>query len=890
MADLKKTVEIIFGAKNEVSKVVADIGRNFETLGDLTGKVTAPLAKVGDSILKIDAAMAALAIGGMALAIKTAGNFNGKFGEITTLISDTGVPIAKFKEDVKNYAFDSVKSIDDITQAIYTAVSADVDYKDSIKFVNETEKLSVAGRSALGDTTKVLISVLNAYGQSTDKAGKYSDIMFTTVKLGLTTMTELSASLAQVTGLAANAGIPFETLSAAIAALTTTGMPTAQAITSIKAAIQNIIKPTKEAEETAQSLGLQFNAAALKTKGLEGVLWDAQRATGGNVEKMAQLFGSVEALNAVMVLASDKTGKFKSSLEEIGKSAGATQVAYDKVANEFENINQRLANNFKMTLVEIGEKLMPGYGKIAGAFGDLLKGIKIGVDAGAFDPLFAYLDQVSGSIAVWLKAVGAAFPEALTKIDFTGLIAAFNDLGRAIGDYFGGLDLTKANDLASAMQLLIDIVTGIVRVTAGMADAFRPFITVIVDFFKTLAAGGPETQETMGKILAFSMAIQTAGLAVVAAILAIDEFKISMTGLFNTIAGGTQVMWNGFEILLTAIKGMVIIVGGLFVELLDKLSFGMLPGLDTMKEKLTAWGSTIEASFIKNGTEAAVGLDRLGDGLMRLGSESGTSKNKVAELRKGLTELPAEILTKINLTGIDESQGKVTAIKKAVTELPDLKEISIKTLADGSTIEKAYGAIIQRFPDGQILLTNVGVEADAANLKKVQKKIDDAIPKDKLVEIQAKLDEAKIKEQSNIIQHSIEWKAKIDIAQVEAETARLKTMFDSINTSITSTGTTLASEIGSIASSVGTGTTGFIQSQIETEGRRRDEALLLQKQLIEAEVDVLKKQAEALEKGEGIIKIESSNLAPHLEAFMYEILKAIQVKANSEGMKFLVGI
>jgi len=31
-------------------------------------------------------------------------------------------------------------------------------------------------------------------------------------------------------------------------------------------------------------------------------------------------------------------------------------------------------------------------------------------------------------------------------------------------------------------------------------------------------------------------------------------------------------------------------------------------------------------------------------------------------------------------------------------------------------------------------------------------------------------------------------------------------------------------------------------------------------------------------------------LQPHLEAFMFEILAAIQVKANAEGQKFLVGI
>ncbi len=39
-----------------------------------------------------------------------------------------------------------------------------------------------------------------------------------------------------------------------------------------------------------------------------------------------------------------------------------------------------------------------------------------------------------------------------------------------------------------------------------------------------------------------------------------------------------------------------------------------------------------------------------------------------------------------------------------------------------------------------------------------------------------------------------------------------------------------------------------------------------------------------------MIKVDGTGLQPHLEAFMFEILNAIQVRANAEGANFLVGL
>jgi hypothetical protein len=64
----------------------------------------------------------------------------------------------------------------------------------------------------------------------------------------------------------------------------------------------------------------------------------------------------------------------------------------------------------------------------------------------------------------------------------------------------------------------------------------------------------------------------------------------------------------------------------------------------------------------------------------------------------------------------------------------------------------------------------------------------------------------------------------------------------------------------------------------------------MQNKLIEAQIDNVKAKTDALNRGEAMIKIDGTNLAPHLEAFMLEILKAIRVRVNAEFSDYLLGV
>ncbi len=892
MANVSKTVEIVFGGKDDLSKVIDQIGRKFDDLGGLTDKITEPLAKVGKSILEIDAALMALAIGGLAYAIKESSSFNKSFALISTSITATGDDLAKYRTDILNYSTTSVKSLEEINASLYTAAQAGVKYADSIGFIRKAEELAVANNANLNTTVDLLTGTMNSYGYTLKDVARLNDIFFTSTLIGKQTIDDLGQSMGQVVGIAANSGVSFEELSAAIATLTAKGLKTEEAITAVKGVITTIIAPSKEAATAAKELGLNFSLTELSTKGFSAMLTEIMAKTGGSKEKMVDLFNEVRAMNGALMLTGDGMKFFGTALDQIKNSTGSAEEAYAKMVATFSNQSQMMINVARTTMVDIGTQIEPSAARVAGALAGLFTGIKIGVEAGAFDPLFAYLDQVAGSLATWFNGIATAMPEAFSKLNFAGLIAAFTDLGRAINDYFGGMDLTQADDLAGVMQLLIDMVTGIVRVSTGMADAFRPFATVILDFFTTLAAGGPETQATMGQILAFSQAIQSAGLGVVAAILAINEFQVSMRGIFEVIAGGASLVANGLKTTLLLIMDWILQLEGAIVQTINTLTGGMFPGLGALQEQIGQQITAGRDAIEKSGLSAADALSKMGDGFVRLGTETGVSRDRAEELRKKLTEIPAVTAPEIKITGVAETAKTVEEISVALETIPEKLQTTVEVLADGSTIERAAGMIKQTFPDGQVVWTNIGLKTDGASIDAAKSKLDKAAPDKKEIEVQLKLDEIKLKEKSDIIQKSIEWKAKIDIANIEANTKIMEATFKSLDNTITNTGATMSSLAGTYASmqTAGKGGTSVIEQLMSDENKRREETLTLQKQLTTAEIDNVKKRNDAMDRGESTITINGAGLQPHLEAFMFTILEAIQVRANAEGQKFLVGV
>ena len=80
MADLKKTIEVIFQGTDKVGNTVKGIENTLGGLRTGVADVTAPLAALADSILAVDAAIHVLTAGALGLAVVEAGKFGDSFG------------------------------------------------------------------------------------------------------------------------------------------------------------------------------------------------------------------------------------------------------------------------------------------------------------------------------------------------------------------------------------------------------------------------------------------------------------------------------------------------------------------------------------------------------------------------------------------------------------------------------------------------------------------------------------------------------------------------------------------------------------------------------------------------------------------------------------------
>lgn len=864
MADVTKTIDIIFQGIDNVSDSVTKVGSNLGSLSGTIESIAAPFAAFADGVLKADAALATMAAGGIALAINESAKFGASFNEISSISSATGDSVNQFKDQILEYSQSSTKSIDDITKSVYSAISAGVDYKDALGLMSTAEKLSVAGKADLEQSTMLLVSTMNAYGASTSEAAKYSDVFFQTVKLGQTTVPELAASLSNVSGIAATAGVPIETLGAALAALTVAGVSTSESTTALKAALSNIISPSSEASKAADALGIQFNATSLKTKGFEGVLKEVYTATGGNIDKMAEFFGSTEALNAVMVLASDKAGMFKTSLDAMASAAGSTDAAFKVMADSLSLATQNLENNFKVVLIKIGDEILPKFAGDVDALSNVFKSISISVDQGSFDPLFNALNGVSERLETFLNQLAGSIPEAMQHVDFSDLVDSLQELGEGIGGVFDEFDPSNPQDVADAIQFVVDSISSLVEITTGMVQAWGPFIDGLINSVSAFNSLDDASKQSAGNIAGSAKLIVDAGGFIVGALMTVGQNADTMKAAFDTSINGILFLWDSLKVSIDAFVITIIDALQKLLDVSDSIDvFGIFSeDIEATRSTLDKWKSDWQDAFIDNANSAREHLTGVIDGIADLGSSADETGQKIKQVGEDISQIPTGELDMDIVLPTDRLISDIGAIGDKLTEeLPNEKQVNIQT------------------------------KADEDKLKETQETIAKAIPDQKNLEIQAKIEIANIEAEATKVKAAYEAMASVSVAKIEADAKRVEEAFKSIGTTVESTGKLMGDMIGALSGrDAFTREYNDMMDLIEEESENRKEALDLQRKLTEEQVAYMKQRRDAMSKGDALIKISADGLEAELEAFMWKILERIQVRVAEEQAAMLLGL
>ncbi|GAA1353525.1 phage tail tape measure protein [Streptomyces beijiangensis] len=281
---------------------------------------------------------------------------------------------------------------------LYQIVSTGFDGAQAMSILDVAAKGASAGLTTTETSARALLGVLKAYGMPASQASDVMDTMFQTVNLGVVSFEELAQQLGDVVPMASAAGVEFDDLSSAFAAVTLAGIPAAETATALNMLLTRMMKPTAELRNVIHDLGYESASSALKQDGLYVVMEKIRAKTGGTAAAVVPLLKDIRAVRAALALGAADGANYASTMSAIDietNRAQATQKAYaiqmDTTAGQW----QMFRNQATAVGIDLGRAMLPALKSI----GEAMK-------------VFASVanDAPGGlkTTAAWLIALGAA--------------------------------------------------------------------------------------------------------------------------------------------------------------------------------------------------------------------------------------------------------------------------------------------------------------------------------------------------------------------------------------------------------------------------------------------------------------------------------------------------
>lgn len=337
---------------NDLAKIEDRAKKSKEALNEMSDAIQSASGKASKALF-------GAAAGVVGVSAKSYMDFEDEIATLSTIADESVMSLDEMSEAALEASDNTGIAAGEIVQAAYQALSAGVDMANAFQVTEKAAKTAVAGLSDTETVIDGVTSSVNAWKLGYEQAGDVMDKFIVAQNYGKTSVDKIASSIGNLTGLAPQLNISLNEILAATAAMTRSGYETSVSMTALRAVMSAVLKPTSEAAEAAKEMGLEFNAAALQSRGLTGFLQSVYEATDNDAEKLAKLFGSVEGLAGVMLLGGNAAEDYAEALRLIETSSGAMEEAYAKKTSSRAAQMQKSLNQLQNNAIRFGQTLTP---------------------------------------------------------------------------------------------------------------------------------------------------------------------------------------------------------------------------------------------------------------------------------------------------------------------------------------------------------------------------------------------------------------------------------------------------------------------------------------------------------------------------------------------------
>ena len=542
---------------------------------------------------------------------------------------------------------------------------------------------------------------------------------------------------------------------------------------------------------------------------------------------------------------------------------------------------------------------------------------------------FEYIKQVSNLLGtelfttadayVQLTAAtrGTALEGQATRDIFEAVSVAMSSLGKSSADTQGAL--LAISQMASKGTVSMEELRGQLgeRLPGAFQVAAKAMGMTTQELDALVSSGNLTADEFLPKLAAALKETYGDTAYIDTYMAAWNRLQNSMNEAFIELgdAGAFDVMTKAVEIGTASIVGAIAafqLLGEIAGAVAGAIATGDFSGLGrAVDEAMTRAAEKTKGvnAALFEAKQEAVNLKYEGEAA---GNKTAEGMDKAKLSAEDLAKASKEVDAALKALGIDPKQFKdpLQEVLNAFTTLANNPAVTgeqflsgllvtldkLKTTDDFSQIVKGIATAYQ---NGTISAEQYTVAIQSLNVKQ-SGLWDGMIRTTKATDEQAKStekakDEAKKyaleleKLASNERIKLIEARVELNVAQIQADTERIKSAFESLNVTVDSTAEMLGKLFDLFGKDLSFSEQWQVEDQIELENERRQEALDLQKELTQAQIEEMRARTQAMNNGDALIKIDGAGLQPHLEGFMWEILRTIQTRVNQDGMELLLG-
>ncbi len=301
-------------------------------------------SRMGKTIAGVAGRLAGFAGAGLSLGaiITTTREYGQALSDLSAITGATGAQLKSLDEAAQEMGRSTEYSASQAVEALKLMASAKPELLQTADGLTEATRsaltLAQAAGSTLPDATRTLALSLNQFGAGAQEADRYINVLAAGAKFGASEIADTAAAIKNGGVAAAQAGVGFETLNAAIQVLAEREIKGGEAGTALRNVILALEKGTDKTLKPS-------------VVGLSGALDNLSKKNLSTAQAV-KLFG-VENINAASVLVDNR-----SKLNALTLALTGTQTAHEQAAIRVNNLNgdiMGLTSAFEGMIIKIGQ-------------------------------------------------------------------------------------------------------------------------------------------------------------------------------------------------------------------------------------------------------------------------------------------------------------------------------------------------------------------------------------------------------------------------------------------------------------------------------------------------------------------------------------------------------